>query len=493
MPDSLKAVPGYAEVDPDTLFSALARHGWSPDQWREEYGRIQTSLRLTLACRDPWVILAGSVYRFIGEMGQSAGVSPMPQPGRLAAIEQSDIEMLQALALTAPAVGRGPSSPANHVRCWDGVGRLTAAFIRKQSEPSDQDETARQVIRRARLQTLYYRNLFDRPDCEAVVGAILRRCDSASKAELGYPLSAVFQAQIQIFDAVMARGETFQHHLRRLLTGDRAAVLDAVAFFVEAWPAAAAVWRRNAAAWPDLDTLRDAAFQMSEQAKPWIFTLTRSEIETFAEPAVADALYSLALKPVDLGNRNPEHFHLDNPVWSRPYVAFDDGRLFVPLAQMVFSYPFAMMEGLMAGSSSTVAAYEKARADELEAQIESILRRALPDAQVQPSVQWKDDLTGKVYENDLVAVLGNFIFVFEAKSGQIKDASRRGGAASLEKNFKTLFIEPGVQGWRLQDYPTGAARPQGYGASPMAPPSIWASIPPRSSSVSAFASNISLA
>lgn len=68
------------------------------------------------------------------------------------------------------------------------------------------------------------------------------------------------------------------------------------------------------------------------------------------------------------------------------------------------------------------------------------------------NVVWTSPDDGHSYENDVVAAVGNFIFLFEAKSGKIKDGSRRGGRSSLEKNFKELFIEPGIQASRLQNY-----------------------------------------
>ncbi|WP_122467925.1 hypothetical protein [Brevundimonas lutea] len=452
MSDPIKAIPGYLEFDPEALAALFPNSDWSTDQWAEEYERLSDRLGRALSCRDPWVILAGSVWRYISETGSRVRPGALPQPGKLAALEQTDLEMLQALALMSPPGLTLPTSPGGHVRCWQTVAQLTAAFIRKQAERADLDDAAQQVIRRARLQTLYYRNLFDSDACEAVVGSLLARCDRAAEKELGYSLSALFRAQIALLDAVTARGARFDAHLHQLWAGDRAAVLDAAAFFSQAWPAAGAIWERAPDAWPDLDQLRYAAFQMSEQAKPWIFTLSRTEIEAFATPAVTGALFDLALSPGALTGRNPEHFHLDNPVWSKPYISFEDGRLFAPLAHLVFSFPFAIMEGLMEGRFATTAAYEKARAAELEAQIRSLVTRAMPDAQVHPSVEWRDDLTDVLYENDVVARLGNFIFVFEAKSGQIRATARRGAMQSLEKNFKALFIEPGIQGWRLQDY-----------------------------------------
>src|SRR3546814_18007407 len=47
-------------------------------------------------------------------------------------------------------------------------------------------------------------------------------------------------------------------------------------------------------------------------------------------------------------------------------------------------------------------------------------------------------------------MLGNHIFLIESKSGKVKAASRRGGPDSVRKNFKQLYVEPGVQARRLE-------------------------------------------
>jgi hypothetical protein len=65
---------------------------------------------------------------------------------------------------------------------------------------------------------------------------------------------------------------------------------------------------------------------------------------------------------------------------------------------------------------------------------------------------WRDDASGTLYENDVVAIIGNTIFLFEAKSGKLDDVARRGGEQSLMRNFKELFVEPGKQARRLENY-----------------------------------------
>jgi hypothetical protein len=71
---------------------------------------------------------------------------------------------------------------------------------------------------------------------------------------------------------------------------------------------------------------------------------------------------------------------------------------------------------------------------------------------------WRDDATRTLYENDVVALIGNTIFLFEAKSGRLDDVARRGGELSLMRNFRQLFVEPGEQARRLENYLSAKGR-----------------------------------
>ena len=198
--------------------------------------------------------------------------------------------------------------------------------------------------------------------------------------------------------------------------------------------------------------MRIFGFQISELAWPSVFTLDRQYLERRFDSEVVDGLYRLSLAPGGLNGQNPEHVYLNNPIWRKPYLRLEDGSLFTALPQLVFSFPFAIIEGMMEGQHALTIAYADARSDYLENAVEDLLTRAMPSATVYRGVVWDDPATGQTWENDVVALLGNFVFVFEVKSGQINAAARRGGDLSLIKNFKELFVEPGEQGWRLQNY-----------------------------------------
>lgn len=309
------------------------------------------------------------------------------------------------------------------------------------------------ISRRTRTQTLYYRNLFTRANCERVLDGILTKIDRQSRAALGYELSALFHAMSRVLDLILDRLEQFRRHVMILLNSDsRPEILEVVDFFCSAYPLASRVWRARMDCFTDVDQLRDAGFQLSELSYPWVFTLSRDTLEREFEPPIVEVLYSLSHQKGDLSTAEPDHIYLNNPIWQKPYIRLESGDLFAPLAQLAFSFPFVIVERLMAGHADLKRAYEDARSKYLEDEIVDIVTAAMPNAAIYRGVEWDDPNTGQVWENDVVAQLGNFLFVFEAKSGRIAEKARRGGSLSLRTNFRELFVEPGLQGWRFQNY-----------------------------------------
>jgi hypothetical protein len=171
----------------------------------------------------------------------------------------------------------------------------------------------------------------------------------------------------------------------------------------------------------------------------------------FGDPAI-EFFTGISLRPGQLASDNPEHFFMNNPVWRRPLIELDEHTLFVPLPNLFYSFPFQIFEQFIAGRPALEEAYSHARAKFLEDKIESHISTGMPSAKVYKNVMWRDPTTERLYENDLVALIGNTIFLFEAKSGKLDDAGRRGGELSLIRNFTELFVEPGEQARRLENY-----------------------------------------
>lgn len=441
MSDVENALPGYTEFE----LPESEHEDWTTSDWQDEFNLTKDQVARFLAIRDPFIVLARSAIRLITER---------PEPtDKLIPLEQSSVEIIQALLLfnTAP-IKSTPTSPGSFVRFWPLVSRNQTAFLHMQMRSDEDNKAVAFVSQRARLQTLYYRNLFTRSDCEEFVSALLTRVDTASENTLGYRLSELLRAMIRIVVLFEEKLHAFRAQVYNVLTGrSRSEVLEAIDFFRRAYPVAERAWRNKSEKFSDLKGLRDAGFQLSELAYPWVCTFSHQQLEQEFAPHIVQAIDRLCFRPGDLASSDPLHIYLNNPIWQRPYIRRDNG-VFVALPNLIFSFPFAIFEGLMVGHGNLLKAYEDARAELLESEVARIVRRSMPSAKVYEGVIWTDPDSGQNFENDVVAFIGNYIFLFEAKSGKIKDAARRGGFLSLEKNFKSLFVEPGIQAWRLQNY-----------------------------------------
>jgi hypothetical protein len=445
MVDLEKGLPGFAPYELAEPPELAGTSDWGNEEWQAEFEATCKKLSNFLSLRDPFVVLARTAVRFHLQLPtQTDGVDQ---------IEQVAVEITQALLLLTGARRRTiPTSPGSFVRYWPALNRNIHAFLNKQRVDEEED-IARSVAHRARVQTVYYRNHFSKEGCEQTMAAILGRVDAQSETALGYRLSDLYSAFSRIKDLIDARLLAFFEHVAaacRPTSRDR--VVEAINFFRSCYPLADRTWRNRTERFVELEELGAAAFQLSELAYPWAFTLGRELLEEeFATPVV-DALYELALRPDDVADISPEHIYLGNPIWRQPFIALDDGGLFVALPQLAYSFPFAIIEHLIAGHEALETAYEKARSDYLENAIVDLIKTGMPSATVYRGVCWDDPESGKRYENDVVAIVGNFAFLFEAKSGRIKDAARRGGTVSLTKSFKELFVEPAEQAGRLQRY-----------------------------------------
>jgi hypothetical protein len=449
MADLERGIPGYAHFelpDPDELEGT---DGWTATQWQADFLSTRERIATALRVRDAYIVIARSAVRLIMESGKPEELHPRFEP-----LEQAFVELLQAhLLIQEPPSRAVPTSPGSFVRLWGTIARNFRGFTRRQEEKPEQTEAQRRAAFLAQLQTLHYRNLFTRSDCELTMQALLTRIDAQSDHALGYRLSDLFRAGVRLLDLVMERFRTYTQQVYTIRAAkNRDQVLGAIQFICECSPIAAHVWRGRQALFPKLEDLRDAGLQLSELGYPWALTLPQSIIEAEFPPKIVEAIYRLSVRLGELKSTDPDHLYLDNPIWRRPYVRLANDDLFIPLPQLIFSFPFAIVEGLMAGHKALKKAYEDARASYLEATIVDLIKMGIPSAAVYRSVLWDDPKEGKVWENDVVAVVGNFVFLFEAKSGAIKEAARRGGILSLEKNFKELFITPGEQAGRLQSY-----------------------------------------
>lgn len=433
----LATIPGYGEVDIQPLGGDLV--GDEPDAaLSETQGRIIGFLE----ARNVIALLAKSGEQLLRELPSQGRLGP-----GLSGLEQVHVELLQAFALTVGPGNAVPTSPKSIVRLWRLLQRNLAAYIAS-TKPSDEADTNAALARRIRLRTIYYRNIFSGADAMEVVPKLLSYMDVHARQQLGFPLSDFVRALYAIFLTI---GERFAERLKHediLRSGfDIDGVINAM---LQTSPTAERMWRFGGACIATEEDRGMAGFQLAEMLCASLFTFDRIQLVDRFGTSITKALFSCALHFGDLTKTDLSRIYLDNPIWKRPFIALDSNTLFLPMPVLTVSFPFAIVEGLINGNEILPKVYSAARARYLEEDVERIVRCSLPSASVHRGVQWSDPETGASYENDVVAVLGTHVLIFEAKSGKLAAASRRGGLMSLRTNFTELFVEPGEQATRLE-------------------------------------------
>jgi hypothetical protein len=447
---------GVDELDPEKLKHPFATLADTPEEWRGIFNKSLQSIRTFLAAHDGFEVVAKCINQTIANAASKAENPRWPeadyQPFML--IEPAEVEILQALALMQISARKGiPASPGSMHRFLPEIPKCAYAFSQMLPLRYPDDREREHLIRKIRLQTMFHRNLFVREDCETVICSIFRPIDGLTIKEVGFPFSEMFSALIALAGKIEHRLNDYLDRCREgLKAKSEADALKSIEFFCSISAVARRAWNKCKKHCSTLDDFRWSAFQLSELCHSWPYTLDKRALRSeFGQGAVA-FFERISLQPGELAEDNPEHFFMNNPVWRRPFVTLNERSLFLPLPNLFYGFPFQIFEQFIEGRPELERAYSDARAKFLEDMIDKHVATGMPSAKTYQKVMWRDEASGKLYENDVVAVIGNTIFLFEAKSGKLDDVARRGGELSLLRNFKELFVDPAEQATRLENY-----------------------------------------
>jgi hypothetical protein len=152
----------------------------------------------------------------------------------------------------------------------------------------------------------------------------------------------------------------------------------------------------------------------------------------------------------ELAEDDAEHFFLDNPVWSRPFIRFGPDHLLLPIPALVQSFGRQLIERVLQTEDQLWEKYlSRVRPKYLEQFVRKLFARAVPDAEVFAGVRWADPEKRRRYETDLLIVHDAHALIVECKAGRISGRGRRGDTARLEKEIGRLIVEPTMQGQRF--------------------------------------------
>jgi len=141
-----------------------------------------------------------------------------------------------------------------------------------------------------------------------------------------------------------------------------------------------------------------------------------------------------------------EHIFLANPIWLKPIVKLPHNKIFCPLPQLFFSFILKIFDHLINQIDSIK--LSQIKANYLENKIQEIVHRKFPEQLTVSSIKWK---IGNIeYETDLIAFIGSYAVIIEAKSHTISDEALRGAPGRLKKKIHEILVEPNLQSNRFK-------------------------------------------
>jgi hypothetical protein len=170
-------------------------------------------------------------------------------------------------------------------------------------------------------------------------------------------------------------------------------------------------------------------------------------------PSCVDwVLSQWSVKLGELESSNPDHFFLDNPVWSKPLIQFGPRHYLFALPTLVQSFGRQLLEALIRTEGDLWQKYQsEIKPKFLERFVTKLFDAAAPTAKIFANVDWKPPNSIDRFETDLLVVLDAHALIVECKSGHISASARRGAPMRLEKDVAELIEKPTLQGQRFAE------------------------------------------
>jgi hypothetical protein len=376
-------------------------------------------------------------------------------------IEQYNLELAQALALTSPLATNPPPG-----RLTDRVQQVIELLIsngeasvlrRFATMPSALGERRKAfVLEQIRAHTQIIRGAFYIDQGFRYLQLVLGRLDIAFSTRYGVTASAVLQVLRALCQVIEKRLNALAARQSRFFRHKKPA--DAVREFVRSFPEFGVsedeVMTRFTSAGVRPDQMRHELVDLSCVMLAECFTLSHEDVALVCPvgtdaSAVQRVIDQWALALNDLVSQNLDHIYLDNPVWRKPFIRLDDGRLFWPIPNISLTFGFEMFELLLERHKVLSVAYHHARAEMLEEELGTLLTKQFPGGKVMRRLEWTDPKGSIVYENDVVVAIDRTILIFEAKSRRITDSALRGSPDRLPVEIQKIMVEPAEQSKRL--------------------------------------------
>lgn len=192
------------------------------------------------------------------------------------------------------------------------------------------------------------------------------------------------------------------------------------------------------------------------------FSVSANEAAEAAEVPTENAtafleFFSLEFGDVDAGFTMPAPTHR---LQTRPVLR--DGTSFLCPSPQNLLWGLRPAPALEAAFKATPSweRYAKKRGDTLEAEVLTLLGKALPHAAVYGKLKYTDPSEPQVdFELDGLVLFDSVLMLVEAKAGAVKPAARRGGQKSMLQSLKDLVVDAHNQALRARTYINSVQEP----------------------------------
>lgn len=208
----------------------------------------------------------------------------------------------------------------------------------------------------------------------------------------------------------------------------------------------------------NLDDLRLFLTAHSDLRLVEAFTFTAEELSHLSRGKMSPRQIEYLLDYIafgfgDLKDVKQEFILLDNPVHDKPFVKLQKGVYFSSLWSTIPHLSINLLESLVSSDDSLRKLYNNCRAEYLENTLFDLCKSSFPNGQVFKGSTWlSEGKEHKRFENDILVIIDSFALVFEAKSGMLTKAAKRGATDRLFKTLKDLIEAPSEQALRFIEF-----------------------------------------
>lgn len=451
----MRVVSPFSDLDADKRAEALAEIAAAS---RTRLAETTETILTALASADRVDILAQAGMHLFGLQGNARAAAP-PEVVR---INQHHLELLQAMALQAPADQDGDGRVASamgvvleallenaeafQLQAFDGLLALDASGRLKLAQNQIRGDT--QMVR----------GEFHTHQTDRYLRAVFRHVDVRFQAVHGVSATALLDLQGALLAQIEGKIAAWRRSVYRIRR--------------ERKPARALrVWAKEFGGDdPDARTKIETKATTLDVPPEYLPTFLVEEAclrlrDVYAfDLGDVDALLPASVDPEsakrtveawslgfgDLSGANPAHLYLANPVWIRPFIRLGEGRYLWPSPGTMIAFAFDMFEALIDADQSLKTAYETARAKVLEDELARLVTAAFSGGAVFTGMKWTGDEDGLPYETDAAVVIDRTLLIFEAKAGRVSATARRGADARLKREIAKLMAAPAAQSARLE-------------------------------------------